>query len=56
MCLRSRRSVQLSDTPVTQWINPAKLVLKGPDLILPGLAGGLEVEGFSYNEATFISE
>ncbi|KAF8486075.1 oxidative stress survival Svf1-like protein [Russula ochroleuca] len=41
---------------IYQWINPAKLVLKGPDLILPGLAGGLEVEGFSYNEATFISE
>jgi hypothetical protein len=41
---------------LAQWINPAKLVLKGPDLILPGLAEGLEVEGFTYNEATFISE
>jgi len=41
---------------IYQWINPAKLVLKGPDSILPGLAAGLEVEGFSYNEATFISE
>jgi len=41
---------------IYQWINPAKLVLTGPDLILPGLAGGLEVEGFLYNEATFISE
>jgi hypothetical protein len=49
------RSVQrLSKTP--QWINAAKLTLTGPDAILPGLAGGLEVEGFSYNEATFISE
>ncbi|KAI9455993.1 survival factor 1 [Russula earlei] len=41
---------------IYQWINPAKLVLTGPDSILPGLAGGLEVDGFSYNEATFISE
>jgi len=41
---------------IYQWINPAKLVLRGPDLIVPGLAAGLEVEGFSYNEATFISE
>jgi len=41
---------------IYQWINAAKLTLTGPDSILPGLAGGLEVEGFSYNEATFISE
>lgn len=41
---------------IYQWINPAKLVLKGPDLILPGLEEGLEVEGFTYTEATFISE
>lgn len=53
--LRSHRSVHLSHE-LPQWINPAKLVLKGPDLILPGLAEGLEVDGFTYNEATFISE
>ncbi|KAI0303753.1 survival factor 1 [Multifurca ochricompacta] len=41
---------------IYQWINPAKLVLTGPDSVLPGLAGGLEVDGFLYNEATFISE
>ncbi|KAH9972866.1 oxidative stress survival Svf1-like protein [Lactifluus volemus] len=41
---------------IYQWINPAKLVLTGPELILPGLAEGLEVEGFSYSEATFISK
>jgi len=31
---------------MTQWINPAKTRTKGPELILPGLAGGLEVEDF----------
>jgi len=41
---------------IYQWVNPATLVLRGPELILPGLAKGLEVEGYSYNEATFISE
>jgi len=41
---------------IYQWINPAKLVLTGPESILPGLAEGLEVEGFSYSEATFISK
>jgi Svf1-like protein len=47
---------RLTSHEMPQWINPAKLVLRGPDLILPGLAEGLEVEGFTYNEATFISE
>jgi len=41
---------------IYQWINPAKLKLTGPNLVLPGLEDGLEVEGFTYNEATFISE
>jgi hypothetical protein len=41
---------------ILQWINPAKLVLTGPESILPGLAEGLEVDGFSYSEATFISK
>ncbi|KAI0264418.1 oxidative stress survival Svf1-like protein [Gloeopeniophorella convolvens] len=41
---------------IYQWINPAKLVLTGPDSLLPGLSKGVEVDGFSYNESTFISE
>ncbi|KAI0064770.1 oxidative stress survival Svf1-like protein [Artomyces pyxidatus] len=41
---------------IYQWCNPAKLTLTGPDALVPGLSGGLEVEGYSYNEATFISE
>jgi len=40
---------------IYQWINPTKLVIKGPDTIVPGLSGGLEVEGYVYVEATFIS-
>ncbi|KAI0322595.1 oxidative stress survival Svf1-like protein [Amylostereum chailletii] len=40
---------------IYQWINPAKLVLTGPDTIAPGLSGGLEAEGHAYVEATFIS-
>jgi hypothetical protein len=38
-----------------QWINPATLTITGPDSLLPGLLGGLEVPGTMYNEATFIS-
>ncbi|KAH9002981.1 oxidative stress survival Svf1-like protein [Lactarius hatsudake] len=41
---------------IYQWITPAKLKLTGPNLLLPGLEKGLEVEGFAYTEATFISE
>ncbi|KAH9063849.1 oxidative stress survival Svf1-like protein [Lactarius vividus] len=41
---------------IYQWITPAKLKLTGSDLLLPGLEKGLEVEGFAYTEATFISE
>jgi len=37
------------------WINPGKLSITGPDAILPGLSGGLEIEGTIYNEATYIS-
>ncbi|EGN99224.1 hypothetical protein SERLA73DRAFT_182110 [Serpula lacrymans var. lacrymans S7.3] len=40
---------------IYQWINKAKLVVRGPDSLIPGLSGGLEVEGVFYNEATFIS-
>lgn len=40
---------------IYQWINPSTLVVKGPDGILPGLSGGLEIPGTLYNEATFIS-
>jgi len=40
---------------IYQWVNPATLVIKGPDSLVPGLSGGLEVEGRLYNEATFIS-
>ncbi|KAF8273232.1 oxidative stress survival, Svf1-like protein [Lactarius quietus] len=41
---------------IYQWITPAKLKLAGPNSVLPGLESGLEVEGFAYTEATFISE
>ncbi|KAJ3512666.1 hypothetical protein NLJ89_g3388 [Agrocybe chaxingu] len=40
---------------IYQWINPAKLSLTGPDALSPGLSSGIEVEGYLYNEATFIS-
>ena len=38
-----------------QWLNPATLKITGPDALVPGLSGGLEVKGHLYNEATFIS-
>lgn len=38
-----------------QWLNPATLEITGPDALVPGLSGGLEVKGRLYNEATFIS-
>ena len=40
---------------LTQWFNPVKLIVRGPDTLLPGLSDGLEVNGRLYNEATFIS-
>ncbi|EIN04901.1 survival factor 1 [Punctularia strigosozonata HHB-11173 SS5] len=40
---------------IYQWLNPATLVVKGPDSLIPGLSAGLEVQGRLYNEATFIS-
>ncbi|KIJ62888.1 hypothetical protein HYDPIDRAFT_157047 [Hydnomerulius pinastri MD-312] len=40
---------------IYQWQNHAKLNLRGPDAILPGLSEGLEIEGILYNEASFIS-
>lgn len=40
---------------MSQWINPAKLHLTGPDAIAPGLSQGIDVEGNVYTEATFIS-
>lgn len=39
----------------SQWLNPATLEITGPDALVPGLSGGLEVKGHLYNEATFIS-
>ncbi|KIL67604.1 hypothetical protein M378DRAFT_185660 [Amanita muscaria Koide BX008] len=38
-----------------QWVNPATLILTGPEGLAPGLGSGLEVKGIVYNEATFIS-
>jgi len=38
-----------------QWMNGVKLSVSGPDALIPGLSGGLEIEGILYNEATFIS-
>ncbi|KAF9468065.1 oxidative stress survival Svf1-like protein [Collybia nuda] len=40
---------------IYQWINPATLTIGGPDSLIPGLSGGIDVEGSMYNEATFIS-
>ncbi|THH01483.1 hypothetical protein EW026_g1253 [Hermanssonia centrifuga] len=40
---------------IYQWLNPATIVITGPDELLPGLSEGLEVDGYFYNEATFIS-
>jgi hypothetical protein len=36
-------------------MNPATLQISGADAFVPGLSAGLEVKGFLYNEATFIS-
>ncbi|KAI0049806.1 oxidative stress survival Svf1-like protein [Auriscalpium vulgare] len=41
---------------IYQWINPSKLVITGSDALVPGLSAGLEVEGHTYVESTFISE
>lgn len=40
---------------IYQWINPATLSVTGADALVPGLSTGLEVKGYLYNEATFIS-
>ncbi|KAF7796603.1 hypothetical protein EIP86_007785 [Pleurotus ostreatoroseus] len=40
---------------IYQWNNRAALRVTGPDALVPGLAQGLDVEGWLYNEATFIS-
>jgi len=40
---------------IYQWINPVKLLVSGPDTVIPGLSGGVEVKGHLYYEATFIS-
>ncbi|KZT20138.1 survival factor 1 [Neolentinus lepideus HHB14362 ss-1] len=40
---------------IYQWLKDVKLVVKGPDSLLPGLSEGLTVEGKLYSEATFIS-
>ncbi|OAX32024.1 oxidative stress survival, Svf1-like protein [Rhizopogon vinicolor AM-OR11-026] len=40
---------------IYQWQDNAKLSVRGPDAILPGLSEGLDVEGVLYTEASFIS-
>lgn len=40
---------------IYQWTNDVKLLLKGPDAMLPGLSGGLEVAGNLYSEASWVS-
>ncbi|KAG2126701.1 oxidative stress survival, Svf1-like protein [Suillus cothurnatus] len=40
---------------IYQWQDNVKLVVRGPDAIIPGLSKGLEVEGPLYSEASFIS-
>ncbi|KAF9238520.1 oxidative stress survival, Svf1-like protein [Melanogaster broomeanus] len=39
---------------IYQWQNNVKLIVRGPDSIIPGLSDGLEIEGILFNEATFI--
>jgi hypothetical protein len=41
---------------IYQWINPAKLTIKGPEGLCAGLSSGVDVSGTLYNEATFISD
>ena len=48
-------AAEIDDDIQLQWINPVKLSVSGPDALVPGLSGGLEIEGTLYNEATFIS-
>ncbi|KDQ59229.1 hypothetical protein JAAARDRAFT_57156 [Jaapia argillacea MUCL 33604] len=38
-----------------QWINRATLSVSGPDALIPDLSAGLNIDGWFYNEATFIS-
>ncbi|KAG5643012.1 hypothetical protein DXG03_001750 [Asterophora parasitica] len=40
---------------IYQWSNPATLSVSGPDSIAPGLSQGLEVSGWLFNEASYIS-
>ncbi|EKM78881.1 hypothetical protein AGABI1DRAFT_114442 [Agaricus bisporus var. burnettii JB137-S8] len=40
---------------IYQWFNPAVLEIKGPEEVSAGLSKGKKVEGWLYNEATFIS-
>ncbi|CAL1716213.1 unnamed protein product [Somion occarium] len=40
---------------IYQWLNPTTLVVTGPDALIPGLSGGLNIEGTLYNEASYIS-
>ncbi|KAI0078823.1 oxidative stress survival Svf1-like protein [Panus rudis PR-1116 ss-1] len=40
---------------IYQWVMPTKLVVTGPDELVPGLSEGLEIEGIGYSEASFIS-
>ncbi|EIW83761.1 survival factor 1 [Coniophora puteana RWD-64-598 SS2] len=40
---------------IYQWQNNTKLIVKGPDSIIPGLSQGIEANGILFNEATFIS-
>lgn len=36
-------------------MNSATLKLKAPDAILPGASSGLDVKGYMYSEASFVS-
>lgn len=47
--------LQAIDTQSLQWLNPAKLSITGPEALATGLSSGVDVEGYLYNEATFIS-
>ncbi|TFK47774.1 survival factor 1 [Heliocybe sulcata] len=40
---------------IYQWFKDARLVVKGPESVHPGLSEGLTIEGKLYSEATFIS-
>lgn len=40
---------------IYQWLNRATLHITGPDELIEGMSDGLDIDGYLYNEASFIS-